>query len=236
MKNFLKKLVKMSAVIKDYFSGGTFKKHCFKVIGFSSKEYATIKIIAFSKKKNAKVWYFNNLIFPFLVIYVPYVATVIHRNFNTISFNKTIVDLTITGSLSLLGLNVLRSASTYISEKLDESKIPSEFTNSIDVLKSELSSIKSTLKTWVFSLTVFGTIIYIIQVIQLINGTSNIIYIFIFSIISITALSILAGRFIYLLETNFLDNDEVIRLLFKVVNNQNNDFKKLEDKINQLGL
>jgi len=226
----------MCKKIEKYFSDRIYEKHLFRLIGFSSKEYATIKIIAYSKKQNAKVWYFNNFFFPLCIVYIPYTATIIHNHFQTVPFSKTLLELTITGSLSLVGLNVLRSASTYISEKLDESKIPNQFSNNIDLLKSELSAIKGNLKTFVFALTVIGTLLYIIQAIQLINGTNNVIYYFISVIGLVTFLSILVGRFIYLMETNFFDNEDVVILLFQVVNNQKNEFESLKNQINKIGL
>jgi|GEM_PF-3028488 len=211
-------------------------EHIFWLVGFSSKEYATIKIISFSKKRNAKVWFFNNLFFPVLIIYAPYIASIIHRKFGTLSFDKSLLELTITGSLSLVGINVLRSASTYIAEKLDESKVPLEYAGSLDNLKSEISAIKGTLKSWVFLLTVLGAFLFLIQAIQLINGDHEAIFYFVLVITVVTALSILAGRFIYLLETNYFDNEEVVRLLFRVVKNQKTDFDKLEGEIKKMGL
>ena len=222
--------------INQYFKNKIYEVHLFRLIGIRRNEYATFQIISIPKKNTKTTWLFNNLYFPLIVIFFPYILTIVHIAFNTIPFNKSFLDLAITGSFTMLGINVLRSASTNVTEKFDDLKIPDEYAGNLGTLKDQLNGIKGKLRSMVVAFTFVGGALYLIQVGQFINSTNNWIYLFFAIILICTSLSIIFGRLIYLIETNFMDNDEVVRLLFKKLINQTNDFNQLADQLSKQGL
>lgn len=227
---------KMWIAIKRYFIDKVYEVHLFRLIGIRKNEYATFQIISIPKKYAKSTWLFNNLYFPLTVIFFPYILTIVHIAFNTIPFNKSFLDLAITGSFTMLGINVLRSASTAVTEKFDDFRISDEYAGNLGALKDQLNGIKGKLRSMVVAFTFVGGALYLIQVGQFINSTNNWIYLFFAIIFLCTSLSIIFGRLIYLIETNFMDNDEVVKLLFKKLNDQTNDFNQLADQLSKQGL
>ncbi len=222
--------------LKRYFSDKIYEIHLFHIIGIKKDEYATFQIISITKRKSRRTWFINNLYFPLIVIFFPYILTIIHIAFNTISFNKNLIDLAITGSLTMLGINVLRSASTAVTDKFEDPKNFEKYEGDLANLKDQLNGIKGKLRSMVVAFTFLGGALYLIQVGQFINSSNGWIYLFFALIVICTTVSIVYGRMIYLIETNFLDNDEVVKLLFTKLDNQTNDFNQLAEQLAKQGL
>lgn len=223
-------------IIINYFSNKIYELHLFRVLGFSMKDYATFKIVSTSKQKNSGTWFFNNLYFPVMIIVSPIILTIVHNSFNTVAYHKSFLEILISGSLTLLGINVVRTASTAISEKLDGSKVPQQFADQIDNVFGEIEGIKSKLerRVWIISFTGWG--LYLLQIGQFINDSNNLVYLILVCVILLAIASILYGRFIYLMKSNLFDKEEVITLLFGKLLNSKNEFTHLESQLKKQGL
>lgn len=222
--------------VKLYFENKKHELHFFHLLGFSEKDYATYQIISVSKKKTAGIWYGNNLIFPVVVIFLPYILTIVHNNYGTVEFNKSLTDICIAGSLSLLGINVLRTSSTIISEKLNLENIPSELAPKTEEVISEINAIKKKLSIRSWILSAIGMILYFLQIGLFVKNEGAFIFWFVVGITFVTLFSIFLGRFISLLESNIFDKEDAIRLLFRKLITQKEDYVSLEQKLNKQGL
>jgi hypothetical protein len=222
--------------IKDYFKNRIFEVHFFWILGFSSKYYAAYKIIATNKQRNRNIWLLNNVLFPITVILSPYLWTIISENFDTIKFSKSFTTILIGGAISLLGINVLRTSSTLISEKLNYGNIPSEYSSKVSEIETEINTLKKRLISWSWLLSAVGFILYFIQSAQLINDTNSVVYYFLLGILIVFLLSLFFGRFISLMESNLFDREEFTKLLFSSLITQNNDYNDLETKLKNQGL
>jgi len=226
----------MCKSIANYFSSKRYELHLFRIFGLSAKDYATFKIASTAKRRNAGVWFFNNLYFPLMVIISPIVLTIVHNFFNTVEYNKSLIEILISGSLTLLGINVLRTASTAITEKIDDSIVPPQLTDKINDVFVEIDTIRSKLERRIWIITFFGWGLYLLQIGQFVNAKHSFIYVILISVALLTTASILHGRFIYLMKTNFLDTEEAITLLFTKLLNSKNEFNKLENLLKSQGL
>ena len=222
--------------IEDYFKSKKYELHFFRLLGFSEKDYTTYKVIAISKKKTSGVWFTNNLWFPLVVIFLPFILTLVNYCFKTTTFDKSLVNICISGSITLLGINVLRTSSTIISEKLKYENVPVELVSKIEEVESEILAIKKKLGTRSWVLSVLGLILYFLQIGLFINDKSNAVYGFILIVCGLSFFSIFLGRFISLLETNVFDKEDAIRLLFKKLTTQKDEYLKLEEQLTNQGL
>lgn len=221
---------------KQYFRNRKYEYHGFRIIGFSKKDYTTYKTVSVSKIRSSDNWFFNNLYFPVMVIISPVLLIAIHYFFNTIAYNRSLLDILITGSLTLLGINVLRTASTTMSEKVDLPDKRSADISKYEKLILEVDDIRSKLdrRTWV--LTLIGWLVYFSQVGQFVTNSHSVIYIFVIGVILLTFVSIIYGRFIFIMKTNVLGNDEVAKALFGSLPNQSNDYDELKNRLNKQGV
>lgn len=222
--------------IINYFKNRTFEVHFFWLLGFKSKYYAAYKIIAANKKRNKSIWMLNNFIFPVIVIISPYILTIISEYFHTIEFTKSFTAILIGGAISLLGINVLRTSSTIISEKLNYDNIPSEYSSKVSEIENEINTLKKRLTGWSWVLSAIGFLFYFIQTAQLINDTNKVVYWFLLGILIVLLLSLFFGRFISLMESNLFDREEFTKLLFSSLITQNNDYNELEIQLKNQGL
>jgi RsiW-degrading membrane proteinase PrsW (M82 family) len=230
------KLKSAFTLFLDYFKNRKFEIHFFWLLGFNKKYYAAYKIIATNKKRNRGIWLLNNVIFPVFVIISPFILTIISSHFNTIQYTKSFAAIITGGALTLLGINVLRTSSTIISEKLNYDNIPSEYSSKISEVEAEINTLKKRLTGWSWVLSAVGFLLYFIQTAQLINDTNNVIYWFILGIVIVLLLSLFFGRFISLMESNLFDREEFTKLLFSSLITQSNDFAELENQLKNQGL
>jgi hypothetical protein len=226
----------MTTNIRSFFKQKLYIRYFFYIITFTKKEYTTFEIISFTKKRQSSHWYFNNLFFPILTIFSPLLFYFIDIYFNSIEFKKSVLDLAISGSITLMGLSVLRSAATSFTDKIDNDElteqgriIRTQVIKEIDVLKNKLIRI-----SWI--LTFLGWLFYVIQVVQMVNTKNNAIYWFLFIFILVSGLSIFIGRFMYLVDTNYYQNDAIIELLFEKLREQKSEGEALRDELESKGL
>jgi hypothetical protein len=222
----------------DYFKKGIYKRHLFKIIlfGFTDKDWDTFKIISESKKRNAGAWYENNLVFPLVVVFCPLLFTLTSKYFEKFNFDKGLIEIAISGSLTLVGINILRSAIAGAAEKLDESKIPPDLKDAWPEVVSEINAMKQKLKGRANVFSFVAALFYLIQILQLVQNIEPQIYVAIFMFTAMTAACIILGRFIFLLDTNFLDNSDTAQVLFQCLRNQPADFNNMKDQIAKEGL
>jgi hypothetical protein len=226
----------MCKEIVNYFSSKKYQLHLFRLFGFSNKDYATFKILSTSKKRNSGWWFFNNLYFPLMVIVSPIILTIVHNYYNTVAYNKSFIEIIISGSLTLLGINIVRTASTAIGEKLDGTNIPAQLKDQIDSLIAEIDSIKSKLDRRVWFISFFGWGLYLLQIGQFVNNSHSFVYVILLVVIILAITSVLYGRFIYLMKTNIFDREEVVTLLFGKLLSAKDDFTQLESVLQNQGL
>jgi hypothetical protein len=181
----------------------------FKIILFNKEERATIKLAIKSKGKRSALWYANNLIAPFLIIYSPYLLYRVSKDFGVINFDKSFFALSITGAITLLGINVMRISLTLINEKIDDSKIPAEIRKFV---VEDIESIKSKLRHWITVMTIIGVIFFFVQSAGFLKPDKPETIWYIISIYFICIVSIVLGRLITIIQSNFFDNDNLIRL------------------------
>src|SRR5688572_25777335 len=98
-----------------------------RLLFFNRNEYVTIRIALSSKRRKSLLWFANNLFIPVIIIYLPYLLTLLSEHFDHIKYAKSLIDLSITGALTLLGINVVRVSLSLIDEKIDESRIPGDY-------------------------------------------------------------------------------------------------------------
>jgi len=181
----------------------------FRIILFNKDEIATVKLAIKSKGKRSALWYANNLIAPFLIIYSPYILYRVSKDFGVINFEKSFCDLSITGAITLLGVNVMRISLTLVNEKVDDTKIPVEIRKYV---VEDIESIKSKLRHWITVMTIIGVIFFFIQSAGYLKADKPQIFWYIVSIYLICFISILLGRLITIIQSNFFDNDNLIRI------------------------
>lgn len=208
----------------------------FRILGFSKNEYKTYLVAAESKSRSRNIWYINNFFAPLAIIISPYILTLLHHGFGTVNYSKSFIDILIGGSLTLIGVNVIRTSSTMLTEKIDDSKVPKESIGAFKSLQNEIGHIRDKLNMYSWGLTIVGAMLYFIQVGQFVNSSNNYIYIVLSFVVFVTGSSIICGRFISLMKSNFFEDQNVMQILFNSLTNQGADYKSLEEKINNLGL
>lgn len=204
-----KKVTSFFLVVLEFIKSVSLTNILFKIILLNNEEITTVRLAIESKKKGSALWYANNLIAPFIIVYSPYLLYRISRDFGVISFEKNLIDLSITGGVTLLGINVMRISLTLMNEKIDDSKIPSEIRKAV---MNDIESIKSKLRFWIAFFTIIGAIGYFIQAAGFIKSSNPQVIWYILAILIVCVISILLGRLITIIQSNFFDNDNLIKL------------------------
>ncbi|GGC43010.1 hypothetical protein GCM10011386_39140 [Parapedobacter defluvii] len=161
------------------------------------------------------MWYANNLIIPIVIIYSPYLLTLLSAHFHKVNFTKSFYELSITGALSLLGINVIRTSSSLLSEKLNENKIPPEFLKNVT---GDIESVRTKLRLWAIMLTFIGGIFYFVQAGTLLDAKETVVKWYVLSFFILCFFSIFIGRIITAIQSNFTDNDNLIAIWMKLLN------------------
>lgn len=197
---------------------------------------AKIILLAFNEgKKTQKYWLINQVGIPILILYIPYFFTLINRHFETIIFSKSISELTLTGALTIMGINVMRTNLTLVDEKLENNLLAEQawFREII----SDNESLKSKLKTWIWILTFIGSILYVTLVCGFIlpNKPKSIYYI-VLVIIAFIASAIL-GRILSVVQQNFAKDDQKVQTHFAIENKKGKEeYENLKDQAKDGGL
>lgn len=223
--------------VQMFFVNEGHSKVILRFMGIGVKEYDALKTISSPKKKLAHNWYVNNVVFPITFsLLVPSLLSGIHTWFGTISYDKSFTDIVLSGSFTLSGLNILRSASTMVAERLDDSKLSDPIKILWLQVREDVAIIKNKLDLALNYLTYAGIISYLLQVSQIIRGTNSVIYVFIIVFCFIFLVSVLIGRLVFVFNANFLSNEDVVKLLYTNISGQSYDNSSLTDKVKQGGL
>lgn len=212
------------------------KKILFYCFFFKKEDIAAYEVVAHVKKKNTGQWYFNNLIFPILTVFSPMLLYFFSVDSKTFIFNRDITDFVISGSLTLMGLSVLRSAHTNIKDDVDDSLLSGHGLAIRNKILEKVNSLRGKLVRWSWVLTSFGWLFYVVQVGQIISKNSSYIqsYIIIFFIAS--GASIFIGRFMYLMDSNFLENSAATTLLCEIFKEDKSEEEVLRNQLKNQGL
>lgn len=206
----------------------------FRLMLFNGNEIATISLAIQSKRKKEALWYGNNLIAPLLIIYSPYLLYLVSKDFEVIQFDRGFFELSITGAITLLGINVMRISLTLINEKIDESKIPENIRRGII---EDVESLKSKLRHWINTMTILGAFLFLIQAAGFIKSdNTNTIY-YIIGVFFLSIISIILGRFITIVQSNFFDNENLVKNWIDALGKKTeDDYKELTGESKNGGL
>lgn len=206
----------------------------YTLLFFPKSERQIITIASESKKKKNSLWYKSNLVAPLLIIYAPYFFTRVSEDFGVLNFHKGLIDLTLTGSFTLLGINVMRTSLTLINEKIDYSLLPEEITKRFG---EDVEAAKSRLRFYITALTWIGGIFYVIQVCSFIDASNTKVYYYLPLILLFCLLSVVVARHITVVQTNFLDDKQFVSdSISKLSYNHKSDLKSLETIATEEGL
>lgn len=204
-----KKVTSFFLLVWEIFKSISFTNILFKIILLNNEEITTVRLAIESKKKRRALWYANNLIAPFFIVYSPYLLYRVSSDFGVISFEKNFIDLSITGGVTLLGINVMRISLTLMNEKIDDSNIPIEISKGVI---DDIESIKSKLRFWIYFFTIIGAIGYFIQAAGFLKSRNPQVIWYVLAILIVCVISILLGRLITIIQSNFFDNVNLINL------------------------
>ncbi|MCI9843618.1 hypothetical protein [Flavobacterium pectinovorum] len=141
-----------------------------------------------SNKEEYEKWFFNNLLYPLLVIVIS--ISLVGLVTNDI---ECVVDYALNGSLSLIGINVLFAMSSYLFRVKNFEK---------DELKSDVLNLSSKFSDWKVVLIVLGTILYVLPVLYPSNSTSFRILLFVLGLF-ILGLSINISSKMFMIRDDF---------------------------------
>jgi hypothetical protein len=201
----------------------------FFTVVFNKKEADTVLLAIEAKKGAKKYWYINNIITPIGILYFPYLLTLVSKDFGIITFNKTLIQLTLTGAFSMIGINVMRSSLTSVNEAIQKTHITDD--ELFNGLIKDVESIKSKLRSLILFLTLLGTLAYFIQVANFIDPQNQHIYPYLFAVIIIFLVSIFFGRLISVVQTNFLDDKSIVEAyIASLALNHTAEFNSLKEE------
>lgn len=227
----------MYNTIKKYFDNKKYQYHLFKILGYNVIQYKTFKAASLLNARNFKNWFFNNFYFPLIVVIsTPLLLFAFHTFFKSIPYNKGIIEIFITGSITLLGLNVLRTSLTTTTEQLVMPDRNNPDLNKYDKLLLDFLDLRTTLDRRAFWLTFFGWIFYVAQIGQFVNNSNWVIYIFIILVLLLMVASVINARFIFIMKGNLASDDDLMRTLFGSLPNQTNDYDNLKNLFQQQSL
>jgi hypothetical protein len=155
---------------------------------YSTSQKKIISDCIESNKEEYEKWFFNNLLYPILVILISLLLVGLITN----DF-ECVVDYALNGSLSLIGINVLFAMSSYLFRVKNFEK---------DVLKSDVLNLSSKFSDWKVVLIVLGTILYVLPILYPSNSTYFRISLFIFAIL-ILVLSITISSKMFMIRDDF---------------------------------
>ena len=201
----------------------------FFAIVFNEKEAETIQLAIEAKQAAKKYWYINNIITPIIILYLPYILTLVSEDFHIINFKKSLVQLTLTGAFSMIGINVMRTNLTLVNETIKPTHI--EDKSIFEGLLKDIESIKSKIRSWILLLTLLGTLAYFIQVGNFMDTNNSNITPYLIAAIILFTLSVFFGRLISIVQTNFADDESKVRAwVNSLAKKQSNDFSSLKEE------
>lgn len=206
----------------------------FKLLTFNRNEFVTLAVALSSKRKKSIYWYANNFFIPLIVIFIPYVLTLLSEHFKKINFHKSVLELGMTGALTLLGVNVMRTSLSLVNEKIDESKIPENIKKNVT---EDIESIKSKLRLWIQFLTLIGGIAYLVQAGSFVDPTISPAEWYFVGFALVCLLSIYISRLIVVIQSNFTDNESLIQVWIQSLSyNSEKDYSSLKSLAQKEGL
>ncbi|MFC6877708.1 hypothetical protein ACFQZF_08360 [Flavobacterium myungsuense] len=155
---------------------------------YNSTQKTIIKDCIDTNKEEYEKWFFNNLLYPLLVILISVLLVGLVKK----DFEK-VIEYALNGSLSLIGINVLFAMSSYLFRAKNFEK---------DELKSDVLNLSSKLSDWKGVLIVLGTILYVLPTLYPSNSVIFRIATFIFTIV-IMGLSINISSKMFMIRDDF---------------------------------
>lgn len=153
----------------------------------------------------------------------------------TFKYDKNFVDLAVSGGLTLMGLSVLRSAHTNIKDDVDESQLSGQGLIIRNQVVGKINALRGKLVRWSWVLTFFGWLFYVSQVSQIVSSKSSYVVLYIFIFVLTSGLSICIGRFMYLMDTNYLESSAAANVLAEVFKDERTEEEALRDQLKNQG-
>src|SRR5690606_14579450 len=142
------------------------------------------------------------------------IFTMVSSDFNVINFEKTIQDLALTGALTMIGINIMRTNLTTVGEVLKSESLNSD-PNFQDLLNDN-ESLKSKLRSWVHILTIIGAFCYFIQVGGFIDPSNEKSLFYIIIVFITFIISAFIARILSIVQSNFIKNEDQLKLLLSL--------------------
>jgi len=186
---------------------------------FNKKDSIIINLALKENITHQKYWILNNLITPLIILFLPYIFTMVSSDFNVINFEKTIQDLALTGALTMIGINIMRTNLTTVGEVLKSESLNSD-PNFQDLLNDN-ESLKSKLRSWVHILTIIGAFFYFIQVGGFIDPSNEKSLFYIIIVFITFIISAFFARILSVVQSNFVKNEDQLKLLLSLYTKKN---------------
>ncbi len=153
------------------------------------------KIITDCREKNSyeyQKWFYKNLIIPVSLIVITAGVIFFYRGYSY----KELIEALFNGSISLLGINILFSMSSYVIRRKNVSDAQ---------LNKNVVNLSDQLNNYQNPLVIVGAILYLFQVLKLPeNGITT--FILIFLIIVIFIFSVKVGALLFIIRDDFFMN------------------------------
>jgi hypothetical protein len=172
---------------------------------FFSKDQ--IKILSECRLANSEdnyQWMTKNVVIPIVIVLMP---LIIQAFFSTqVTDYKTLI---FNGSISLLGVNILFGMSTYLIkvnriEKREKGEIDNLNTDEEKKLNQDVIDLRSRLDDYKNILVVVGSVFYIVQALWKYNSNIH-FYIFLLFTVLILTLSVIIGRYMFIIKDDFFE-------------------------------
>ncbi|WP_313529206.1 hypothetical protein [Sphingobacterium multivorum] len=199
---------------------------------FNKKDSIIINLALKENISHQKYWIINNLITPLIILFLPLIFTMVSSDFKVIKFEKTFQDLALTGALTMIGINIMRTNLTTVGEVLKSESLNSD-PNFQDLLNDN-ESLKSKLRSWVHILTIVGAFFYFIQVGGFIDPSNEKSFFYIIIVFITFIISAFFARILSVVQSNFVKNEDKLKLLLSLYTKKNKiENEDLEQKAHQ---
>lgn len=202
---------------------------------FNKKDSEIINVALNHSSSNLKYWVVNNIITPLIILYLPFLFTMVSEDFNINLVSKSWQQLTLTGTFTMIGINVMRANFTSVNEILTNDSFQND--PGFKELFAHTETLKSKLRSWVHILTILSSFFYFIQVGAFINADDqkSYKYMVIFGIVFF--FSVFIARILSVIQSNFTKDEEITRGLIEIMNLQRKaSYNNLKNEISKGGI
>lgn len=174
----------------------------FKKLFFTENQKALLKECQIANSEEYSQWIIKNVVLPICIIFLPLLIFIIFK-----TDVKDFQSLILNGSISLLGVNILFGMSSYLIKFQKKKSQGNENAEHFDEekLNQDMYYLREKLNIYKNILVVIGAAFYIVQ--KLFHSYNSDVGFYIFSVLTIIILllSIMIGRFIFIIKDDFFE-------------------------------